>query len=435
MAELYKYGVAVTLYKPIIKRAVVDFALGADWTPAAGDVKISKDGGVAANVTNLPTALAMGNTALWLFSLTATEMQAAKVRITVSDAATKAVEDVAFEIDTYGNASAQHAVDLGDSIRAGLTALPNAAAEAAGGLYTRGTGAGQINQPANGMIDGNVVRWLGTAAATPATAGVPKVAIEAAGDFAQAAADKVWSSATRTLTSLGAALVQEVWDRATSALTTAGSIGKLLVDNVNATVSSRSSHSAADVWAVGTRALTDKAGFSLSAAGVQAIWDALTSALTTVGSIGKLLVDNINATLSSRSSHSAADVWAAGTRTLTAATNITSTGGTTVPQTGDSFARLGAAGAGLTAVPWNAAWDVEVQSEVEDALDVAVADSVPADGSRPSVRQALYMITQFLMEKSVSGTTVTVKKPDGSTALMTLTLDSSTDPTSITRAS
>jgi len=60
-------------------------------------------------------------------------------------------------------------------------------------------------------------------------------------------------------------------------------------------------------------------------------------------------------------------------------------------QTGDSFARLGApagasvsadvaavkgyvddigvAGAGLTAVPWNAAWDAEVQSECTDALN------------------------------------------------------------------
>ena len=51
----------------------------------------------------------------------------------------------------------------------------------------------------------------------------------------------------------------------------------------------------------------DKTGYTLSAAGVQAIWDALTSALTTIGSVGKLLVDNINATISSRSSHSAAD--------------------------------------------------------------------------------------------------------------------------------
>jgi hypothetical protein len=33
---------------------------------------------------------------------------------------------------------------------------------------------------------------------------------------------------------------------------------------------------------------------------------------------------------------------------------------------------IGAAGAGLTAVPWNPAWDAEVQSEVADALDAAI---------------------------------------------------------------
>lgn len=47
-------------------------------------------------------------------------------------------------------------LDPYDPVRAGLAALPNAAAEAAGGLYTRGTGAGQINQDANGRIDVNV---------------------------------------------------------------------------------------------------------------------------------------------------------------------------------------------------------------------------------------------------------------------------------------
>lgn len=49
-----------------------------------------------------------------------------------------------------------------DSVRAGLTALPNAAAEAAGGLYTRGSGAGQINQANNGQIDANAARTGGT---------------------------------------------------------------------------------------------------------------------------------------------------------------------------------------------------------------------------------------------------------------------------------
>lgn len=43
-----------------------------------------------------------------------------------------------------------------------------------------------------------------------------------------------------------------------------------------------------------------KSGYSLSSAGIQAIWDALTSALTTVGSIGKRIADNLDATISSR---------------------------------------------------------------------------------------------------------------------------------------
>ena len=62
-----KYNVSTTsgthIRIPIIKRGVVDYAVSADWTPATGDVKVSKDGGAAANITNLPTAVAMGNTA------------------------------------------------------------------------------------------------------------------------------------------------------------------------------------------------------------------------------------------------------------------------------------------------------------------------------------------------------------------------------------
>jgi hypothetical protein len=63
-----------------------------------------------------------------------------------------------------------------------------------------------------------------------------------------------------------------------------------------------STHTAANVWSVATRSLTDKSGFSLSTAGIKAIWDQATNLLTTVGSLGKLLVDNINATISSRNS-------------------------------------------------------------------------------------------------------------------------------------
>lgn len=183
-----KYGVARHIYIPIVKRAVVDFAVSADWTPAAGDVKISKDGGAAANVTNLPVAIAMGNTAIWDFSLTATEMQAAQIVVTVADAATKAVEDQSFIIQTHGNASAQYQIDLADAVRAGLTALPNANAEAAGGLFTRGTGAGQINQEDNGYISVNVKAFIRT------------VLTETTGGWIAAAFKKLFDVATPVFT-------------------------------------------------------------------------------------------------------------------------------------------------------------------------------------------------------------------------------------------
>lgn len=149
---------------PIVKRAVVDFAVGADWTPAAGDVKILVDNTAAANVTNLPTAIASGNGAVWEFILTAAELSCKQAVVTIVDSATKAIEDQAFIVETFGNASAMWPADLSDIIRLGLTALPAIAAEGAGGLFTRGTGAGQINQAANGMIDTNPVRLNNVAA-------------------------------------------------------------------------------------------------------------------------------------------------------------------------------------------------------------------------------------------------------------------------------
>ena len=165
MPYLLKYNVADHLYVPIVKRGVVDFAVGADWTPAAGDVKYSKDGASPTNAGTLPAAVTSGNGAFWDFTFTGGELSAKKIQVTVVDAASKAIEDQFFDIFTFGNASAQYpGIDLSDAVRLGLTALPNAAAEAAGGLYTRGSGAGQINQAANGMIDTNPVRLNNVAA-------------------------------------------------------------------------------------------------------------------------------------------------------------------------------------------------------------------------------------------------------------------------------
>lgn len=98
-----KYGTATTIYFPLIKAGANDFAVSGDYTHSSGDVKISKDGGAAATATNSPSAITMGNGAMWKLDLTATEMQAKTVVVTVIDAATKAVEDQMIVLETYGS--------------------------------------------------------------------------------------------------------------------------------------------------------------------------------------------------------------------------------------------------------------------------------------------------------------------------------------------
>ena len=85
-----------------------------------------------------------------------------------------------------------------------------------------------------------------------------------------------------------------------------------------------------------------------------AVWEELTATARTAGSYGQLSKDNINATIGSRATPT----------NITAATGIVLSGvthtGAVIPtvstltghtaQTGDSFARIGAAGAGLTAL-------------------------------------------------------------------------------------
>lgn len=74
-------------------------------------------------------------------------------------------------------------------------------------------------------------------------------------------------------------------------------------------------------------------------------------------------------------------------------------------------------------------------AEVAALLTATIADSIPADGTRPSIASGILMMTRFLMEKSLSGLVLTAFKEDGTTPSMTFDLDSATAPTSITRTS
>ena len=71
---------------------------------------------------------------------------------------------------------------------------------------------------------------------------------------------------------------------------------------------------------------------------------------------------------------------------------------------------------------------------VADIVTTALTESYNTDGSAATLTQLLYLIAQRLTEFSISGTTITVKKLDGTTTAATLTLDDATSPTSSTRA-
>lgn len=78
--------------------------------------------------------------------------------------------------------------------------------------------------------------------------------------------------------------------------------------------------SAAEVWAYGTRAITDKAGFTIS--GTKTTLDALqdlaqADILSDATPFVGANIANLDAAISSRSSHAAADIWGVATRDLT----------------------------------------------------------------------------------------------------------------------
>jgi hypothetical protein len=126
--HLRKYGAATTINFDLYETDGID--LKVDAVDGGSDCSIMKDEGAEATCTNDFVDEGKG----YSLALTATEMQAARIVLYIVDSATKVYLDKVIVIETYGNASAQHAMDFDDAVRGGMTALPNAAADAAGGL-------------------------------------------------------------------------------------------------------------------------------------------------------------------------------------------------------------------------------------------------------------------------------------------------------------
>lgn len=107
MFLLVPYGVQTTINHPMIIRGLVDLAGQADWTPAAGDIRISKDGAATAESVNL-SACGVAPEVHWTLTLTASELTSKETIVQIVDLTNpKAIEDQFILIYTYGNAAAK----------------------------------------------------------------------------------------------------------------------------------------------------------------------------------------------------------------------------------------------------------------------------------------------------------------------------------------
>lgn len=226
-----------------------------------------------------------------------------------------------------------------NAFNAGFTGIPGVIAEAAGGLYTRGTGAGQINQEDNGYISVNLKAILRTALSEGATGRIAAAwqafwnvtspvataqslnqtgdsfgVVKSGGTGDNAAiktqTDKLaftvtnqidanvldWKSATAPAMTGDAYAVANA--RLPAALTGAGNIKADALLLNGATPNNLAAGAQMDlVNAPNATAIT---AIQNGLATPTNVWTRLTSALTTPGSIGKLIVDYLNATISSR---------------------------------------------------------------------------------------------------------------------------------------
>ena len=136
--------------------------------------------------------------------------------------------------------------------------------------------------------------------------------------------------------------------------------------------------------------------------------------------------------------------------TVTTATNVTTVNGlaagviTAASIAADAITDAKVASdvtiASVTGAVGSVTADVTLAAAEENAIADAIrarqlTEGYAADGVAPTLQQALFMIQQMLTEMSIAGTTMTVKKLDGTTTAATFTLDDATTPTSITRAS
>lgn len=250
------------------------------------------------------------------------------------------------------------------------------------------------------------------------------------GSFTSGQAGEVLGNIATGTPPTAAAIADAVWDEARSGHTTAGTFGEyvLATNTAGAALATASALSTVDtnVSAIlddtGTTGVVvasgSKTGYSLSSSQTFNLTGNITGNLS--GSVGSVsgAVGSVAGNVGGNVTGSVGSIASGG---------IASTSFASGAITADAIAAdaIGSSELAASAV-------TEIAAGV---LTTALTESYAADGSAPTLTQAIFMTMQGLTEFAISGTTLTVKRLDGSTTAATFTLDSSTSPTSRTRAS
>lgn len=433
----FQYGRAATFSVPIIKAGSTNFAVGADWTPVNGDVKVSIDGGTANNIGTLPSAVAVGNAAEWLFTLTAGELTGKRIRIAIADAATKAVEDDFILITTI------------DHPDAWITNGVSHYGVAAGGTTASLTFASSAPNDSDIYDDyfrGHLVRIRHgglTVIGTLAISGVSALKFKttstlsfrkAGANGTKTATDNLVFSAADTInTGAAAGLYWGAWavtyDGTSAFATQSPSADQVYASEALALAAAKALTPSSGTFVVGYITVECLTGQD---------WVANTDDMTPASGCNDS--NFYDAALLGTFPEEEADI--AG---YTASTRVGTLGQTLlrpIVTNVDEYWTISA-----SRVPSVSDIAVAANAEIEggqvgtDAtaaaalMTTALTEAYATDGSTATPAQLFYMIWSLMAEKSVSGTTITAKKLDGSTTSMTFTINDASTPTSITRAS
>lgn len=329
-------------------------------TGATPTVTISKAGGSFSSPSGAVTEIANG---WYKVAGNGTDTNTLGPLILHASATSGDPADIIYEVVAY---------DPQDALRLGLTALPNANAGANGGLPT-GNASGQVVM--SGTASGALTSSSFASGAIDATA----IAADAIGssELASSAASEIATAVAAAVLATPANLLATDASGRVTAASVAGAVGSVtgnvggnVVGSVGSVTAGVTVTTNNDKTGYTASTVSDKTGYALTAgehtniatdaqtgltaqgytstrAGyldtlnglVAAIWDRLTSAITTVGSVGKLIKDNLDAAISSRlagASYTApdnADIATILTRTDVATSTRLATSGYTVPPT------------------------------------------------------------------------------------------------------